>query len=139
MACFAEACIVSENRLTLLPEGLDPRFAPLFGCALTTAYGVVTNDVQIRPGDSVMVIGAGGVGLAIIQMAALLSAWHIVAIDPVEKKRAMAKEFGATGAFETIGGMGGLDAVIDTTGTPITRRPRRAPLCWWGCLITTIL
>jgi S-(hydroxymethyl)glutathione dehydrogenase / alcohol dehydrogenase len=117
MACFAEQCIVSENRLTLLPDGIDERVAPLFGCALTTAYGVVTRDADIKPGQSVLIFGAGGVGLAIVQMAALVSAYPIHVVDPVEAKRTEAAKRGADGLllFWT-DGTDKYDVVIDTTG-----------------------
>lgn len=116
MACFAEQCIVSENRLTLLPRGLDERVAPLFGCALTTAYGVVTRDADLKPGQSVLIFGAGGVGLAIVQMAALVSAYPITVVDPVETKWRAALERGAdaAGYFDLSSRI--YDCVIDTTG-----------------------
>lgn len=114
MACFAEQCIVSENRLTLLPDGVDEKVAPLFGCALTTAYGVVTRDADIKPGQSVLVFGCGGVGLAIVQMAALVSAHPITVSDPVDAKMAQALERGAT--FVGPPFVNDYDVVIDTTG-----------------------
>jgi S-(hydroxymethyl)glutathione dehydrogenase/alcohol dehydrogenase len=116
MACFAEQCVVSENRLTLLPEGIDERVAPLLGCALTTAYGVVTRDANIKPGESVLIFGAGGVGLAIVQMAALVNAHPIVAVDPMPSKDVWARSFGATDVFLSGCNRGRFDVVIDTTG-----------------------
>jgi Zn-dependent alcohol dehydrogenase len=119
MACFAEQCVVSENRLTRLPDGIDPRVAPLFGCALTTAYGVVTRDADVKPGESVLVFGAGGVGLAIIFMLARVSA-YIVVVDPADSKLDMAHDCGAhyvalsphlSGRVNRL-----YDVVIDTTG-----------------------
>jgi S-(hydroxymethyl)glutathione dehydrogenase / alcohol dehydrogenase len=114
MACFATECIVSENRLTLLPDGIDERVAPLFGCALTTAYGVVTRDADIKPGQSVLIYGAGGVGLAIVQMASLASAYPIHVIDPVKSKWQAAIERGAQVCVRQTGE--NYDVVIDTTG-----------------------
>jgi len=113
MACFSEQCIVSENRLTRLPDGIDERVAPLFGCALTTAYGVVTRDADLKPGQSVLIFGAGGVGLAIVQMAALVSAYPITVVDPVRSKLDAAYERGGTPAV-TADGL--YDVVVDTTG-----------------------
>ncbi len=118
MACFADQCIVSENRLTLLPAGfwMPIRVAPLFGCAYLTAYGVVVNDAKVKPGDQVMVVGCGGVGLAIIQMLKAVSA-EVYAVDPVEAKRGMADNCGADYTLEDMNvGGDGFDVVIDTTG-----------------------
>ncbi len=111
MACFADQCIVSENRLTLLPEGIDERVAPLFGCALTTAYGVVTRDAKIQPGESVLIFGAGGVGLAIVMMARLVNAYPIHVEDPVWEKVQAAWQRGAQKLLKSQ-----YDVVIDTTG-----------------------
>lgn len=120
MACFATECIVSENRLTICPHDLDPRFAPLFGCALTTAYGVVTRDAQVRLGETVCVIGAGGVGLACIQIASLAGAIGIDAIEPRQSKWKMAHACGATNVWFAEGNrwphVHGYDVIIETTG-----------------------
>lgn len=119
MACFAQHAVVSENRLTLLPEGIDERVAPLFGCALTTAYGVVTRDADLKPGQSVLIFGAGGVGLAIVQMAMLVNAHPIVAIDPVQAKIVAATRLGAEAypyVTDEMAASGCIDVVIDTTG-----------------------
>ncbi len=112
MACFADECIVSENRVTLLPEGIDHRVAPLFGCALTTAYGVVTRDANVKPGESVLVFGAGGVGLAIVQMADVAGA-QVFAVDPIFAKCLTASRWAKTSnaAPDQM-----FDVVIDTTG-----------------------
>ncbi len=115
MACFAEQCIVSENRLTPLPDRIDERVAPLFGCALTTAYGVITRDANVKPGESVLIFGAGGVGLAIVMMAKLVSA-HVVVVDPMVLKCAEAEKRGASAAFVSLKGSLLYDVVIDTTG-----------------------
>ena len=57
-----------------------PRFSRLFGCALTTAFGVVENNAKLKMGESVIVYGAGGIGLNIIQACSLNSAYPIVAV-----------------------------------------------------------
>lgn len=125
---FNEEAVVSENRLTPIPKDFDLRMAPLFGCAVTTAMGVINNDARVKIGQSVVVFGVGGVGLNIIQAAALVSANPIVAIDLIEEKLKMAKRFGATHGFNSkdnkdylaqirkIAGEKGADVVIDTTG-----------------------
>src|SRR5580692_5064821 len=72
---FNEYAIVSENRLTTIPADYDLRTAPLLGCAATTAVGIVNNDAKVKIGESVVVFGAGGVGLNVVQFAAMAGAY----------------------------------------------------------------
>lgn len=125
---FNDHAIVSENRLTVIPDDFDMKLAPLFGCAVTTAMGVINNDAQVKIGQSVVVFGVGGVGLNIIQSADMVSANPIIGIDLFDQKLDMAKRFGATHVFNSknvqdylvqirkIVGDKGADVVIDTTG-----------------------
>ena len=125
---FNKHAVVSENRLTVIPKEFDVRIAPLFGCAVTTAMGVVNNDAQIKIGQSVVIFGIGGVGLNIAQAAELVSAIPIIGIDLFDHKLETAKQFGVTHAFNSdkesnlkeeilkIVGDKGADVVIDTTG-----------------------
>ena len=91
---FNEQTVVSENRLTKIPDDFDMRIAPLFGCAVTTAFGVVNNDASIKVGQSLIVFGLGGVGLNIIQAASMVSANPIIGVDIKDNKVEMAKKFG---------------------------------------------
>ena len=59
---FNDEAIISENRLTKIPNNFDMKTATLFGCSVTTAFGVVNNDAQIKVGQSLVIIGLGGVG-----------------------------------------------------------------------------
>jgi S-(hydroxymethyl)glutathione dehydrogenase/alcohol dehydrogenase len=126
---FNDKAIVSENRLTVIPQDFDLSIAPLFGCAMTTALGVICNDANVKIGESVVVIGTGGVGLNIIQMAKLVSADSITAVDIHDDKLEMAKAFGASHGINSaknadnldaeirrITGAAGADVVIETTG-----------------------
>ncbi len=125
---FNEEAIISENRLTPIPKDFDLRLAPLFGCAVTTAMGVVNNDAHVKIGQSVVIFGVGGVGLNIVQAAAMVSANPIIAIDLFDEKLEMAKKFGATHCLNSKKtpdvaqwikqyiAKGGADVVIDTTG-----------------------
>ena len=125
---FNEYAVVSENRLTTIPSDFNLRLAPLFGCAVTTGFGVVNNDAQVKIGQSVVVFGAGGVGLCVIQAAAMVSAYPIIAVDVFDLKLQAAREFGATHVLNSrttenlartvcaIVGTSGSDVVIDTTG-----------------------
>jgi S-(hydroxymethyl)glutathione dehydrogenase/alcohol dehydrogenase len=126
---FNDEAIVSENRLTVIPPDFPLHLAPLFGCAVTTAVGVVNNDAQIKIGQSVVIFGVGGVGLNIAQAAQMVSANPIVGVDLLDSKLTMAREWGLTHAFNSrtegdalaakireIVGAGGADVVVDTTG-----------------------
>ncbi len=125
---FNEMAVVSENRLTTIPSDFDLRLAPLFGCAVTTAMGVINNDAQVKIGQSVVVYGVGGVGLNIAQAAHMVSAYPIVAVDLLDNKLDMARQFGATHTLNSrttpdledrireFVGTAGADVVIDTTG-----------------------
>ena len=125
---FNEYAVISENRLTSVPEDFDMKLAPLFGCAVTTAMGVVNNDAKIKIGQSVVVFGVGGVGLNIAQFANMVSAFPIIGIDIVDSKLEMASRFGATHCLNSLNnkniaaeikkivGADGADVVVDTTG-----------------------
>lgn len=127
---FNERAVVSENRLTKIPDDFDLRLAPLFGCAVTTAMGVINRDAGVQIGQSVVVFGVGGVGVNIVQSAALASAHPIIAVDVVDSKLDWARRFGATHTFNStstedlaqkirdIAGSQGADVVVDTTGRP---------------------
>ena len=99
---FNEQAVVSENRLTVIPKDFDMRIAPLFGCAVTTAFGVVNNDAQIKVGQSVVIFGIGGVGLNIAQAANMVSAHPIIGVDLLENKLKMGKKFGLTHTVDVL-------------------------------------
>lgn len=126
---FNEYAIVSENRVTAIPESSDLEVAALFGCAVTTGFGVVENNARVRIGESVVIYGAGGVGLNIVQAASLVSAYPIIAVDLHDGRLALAREMGAThlinaskeDAEKTIQNIilnHGPDCFIDNTGNP---------------------
>jgi len=125
---FNEYAVVSENRLTAIPKDFDLKLAPLFGCAVTTAMGVVNNDAHVKIGQSLVIFGVGGAGLSIVQAADMVSAHPIIAVDLNDSKLDMAKRFGATHCLNSkktpdlrtdireILDQDGADIVIDTTG-----------------------
>ncbi|MCX6239048.1 MAG: zinc-binding dehydrogenase [Bacteroidia bacterium] len=127
---FNDEAIISENRLTVIPKDFDLRLAPLFGCAVTTAVGVVNNDAQLKIGQSIVIFGIGGVGLNIAQAAQMVSANPIIGVDIVDSKIEMSKQWGVNFAFNStttpdlkeqilkLVGPGGADVVVDTTGRP---------------------
>ena len=125
---FNEYAIVSENRLTPIPGDTDIEIAALFGCAVTTGFGVVLNNAKLKIGESVVVFGSGGIGLSIVQAAALVTAHPIIAVDLHESRLGLARELGAThlinartaDARSAIRDLcpRGVDAFIDNTGLP---------------------
>ena len=126
---FNRHAVVSENRCTKVPASTDPEAAALFGCAVTTGFGVVENNARLRMGESVVVFGAGGIGLNIIQAAALVSALPIIAVDLHDSRLELASQLGATHIINSSKGdvaelinkaLAGqsLDVFIDNTGVP---------------------
>ena len=117
---LSEYSIVSENRVTSVPQDTPEELCALLGCGLTTALGVITNEAEIKLGESVLVIGSGGVGLNLIQGAKLVSAYPIVAADIIEDKRELCLAAGANffinTQIEQITDK--FDVIIDTTGIP---------------------
>src|SRR5580704_9533568 len=127
---FNRHAVVSENRMTVIPPNFDLKIAPLFGCAVTTAAGVVNNDAKLKIGESVAIFGVGGVGLNLVQFAQLAGGHPIVAVDLLDHKLEMARARGAThinnsakmkdteiaDAIREIVGKDGPDKVFETTG-----------------------
>lgn len=124
---FNEMAIASENRLTVIPADFDAEIGALMGCAVTTAFGVLNNDAGLAIGESIAIFGVGGVGLPMVQGAAMVSAFPIIAIDLSNEKLELAKELGAThvvnagdGDIEAaicgIVGKSGVDVAVDNTG-----------------------
>lgn len=126
---FNERAVVTENRLTAIPQDLDFEIAPLLADTLTTGFGIVNNDAGVRIGESVVIFGCGGIGLGVVLGARLAGAHPIVAVDLFDHKLAKAREVGAThtingstakvpDAIREIVGASGADVTIDGTGTP---------------------
>ncbi|NQD91932.1 Zn-dependent alcohol dehydrogenase [Pseudomonas sp. CrR25] len=129
-AAFAERALVHENQLAKVPEELPFPQACLLGCGTVTGAGAVINTAGVRPGDTVAVIGVGGVGLNAIAAAKLAGATRIIAIDLQPSKLELAKQFGATDVvdsskeepvakvIELTGG--GVDHAFEVVGLQIT-------------------
>ena len=126
---FNEYAIVSENRLTRVEKNLNLKTLALFGCAVTTGFGVIENNADVKIGESVVVYGSGGVGLNIIQAASLRNAYPIVAIDIFDNRLELAKKLGASHVINgskvnardeilAIAGDRKVDIFIDNTGKP---------------------
>lgn len=100
LSAFAELMLVHENACVAISKDMPLDRAALLGCAVVTGAGAIFNDSQVRPGETVAVIGAGGIGLAAINAAKIAGASRIVAIDPVPEKRDLALRMGATHAID---------------------------------------
>lgn len=93
---FAEAVTVHHSQLVPIPDTIPAESACLLSCGVITGVGAAINTAGIRPGQTAVVIGAGGVGLNAIQGARIAGAARIIAIDMSEEKLAIAHDFGAT-------------------------------------------
>jgi len=128
LTTFNQYAVVSENRLTAIPSDSDLEVAPLYGCAVTTGAGTIFNACKVTPGETVAVVGCGGVGLATINAAKIAGAGRIIAADPVPEKRALAMKLGATDTVDALANDaaasivemtgGGVDHAIEAVGRP---------------------
>lgn len=102
ISTFSQYAVVSENSLVKVPDDLPLETLCLLGCGVSTGIGSAANSAGVRPGDHVIVIGAGGVGMSAVQGASLSGAATIVAVDPVAFKRETAERLGATHSAATL-------------------------------------
>ena len=96
LSAFAEQILTHEHAVVAIRKDMPLDRAALIGCAVITGYGAVTRTAGLKPGETIAVIGCGGVGLSAINAAALAGAGRIIAIDTVPAKEALARSFGAT-------------------------------------------
>jgi S-(hydroxymethyl)glutathione dehydrogenase/alcohol dehydrogenase len=130
LASFAEQLLVHEHLLVKVRPDMPLDKAALIGCGVTTGMGAVINTAQVRPGETVAVLGCGGIGLNAVQAAALVGAGRVIAIDLHASKLAMAQTFGATDvvdassaepvlAVQELTG-GGVDHAFEAIGLKVT-------------------
>ena len=133
IGAFAEKTLVHEGQCTKVDSGADPAVVGLLGCGVMAGLGAAVNTGNVSRGDSVAVIGCGGVGDAAIMGARLAGAGTIIAIDRDPRKLEWARELGAThtvnaaerdtvAAVQELTGGFGADVVIDAVGRPETWR-----------------
>jgi NDMA-dependent alcohol dehydrogenase len=96
VSTFAEYSIVPQASLVTVPDYVPLERVCLFGCGFTTGFGAMTNPIHIRPGETVTIVGCGGLGLAAVQGAKMSGAGKIIVVDLHEEKLSMAKQMGAT-------------------------------------------
>jgi len=126
---FNHHAIVSENRLTKIPPEIDFEIASLLADTIITGFGIINNDARLKIGESVVIIGCGGIGLGVVLAAKLAGAYPIIAVDLQPHKLDKAREYGATHTIDSntcdfsqavreITGDRGADCIIDGTGHP---------------------
>jgi S-(hydroxymethyl)glutathione dehydrogenase/alcohol dehydrogenase len=138
---FTEATVVSESQAVVIDKDVPLAAASLIGCAVVTGTGAVLNRAKVAPGETVVVIGAGGIGQSVIQAARLAAAGRIVVIDANPGKEAVARDFGATDFI--VGGEqsvelvkellpNGVDHAFECVGHPALIRQAIDMLDWGG-------
>jgi S-(hydroxymethyl)glutathione dehydrogenase/alcohol dehydrogenase len=100
-ACFADRAVVASASAISLPTGLPLWQAALLGCGVLTGFGAVRNAADVQPGESVAVIGCGGVGLQVLAAARIAGASPLIAVDRDATKLELARERGATHIVES--------------------------------------
>ena len=93
---FNEYALVSENRIVPLPAGVPLDVGVLFGCAVPTGAGIITNDLRPAPGSSIAVFGLGGIGMSALMATMLFECAKVIAVDVSPDKLSLARSFGAT-------------------------------------------
>jgi len=99
---FQNLAVISENRVTSVPLDTDPEIGALLADTLTTGFGAVIRNAEVTIGESVVVIGVGGIGLGTVLGAKLAGAHPIIAVDVHDHKLAKATEYGATHAINSL-------------------------------------
>jgi S-(hydroxymethyl)glutathione dehydrogenase/alcohol dehydrogenase len=128
LSAYAEMMLVHEHACVAIHPDMPLPQASVIGCAVTTGAGTIFNACKVTPGETVAVIGCGGVGLATINAAKIAGAGRIIAADPIPEKRAMALKLGATDVVDALADdaaaqileltKGGVDHAIEAVGRP---------------------
>lgn len=126
LGAFAEQMLVHENACVKMPEEMPAEAGALLGCGVLTGAGAIFNTAAVRPGQAVVVIGCGGVGLSAINAAAIAGAGRVIAVDLQAEKEELARHFGATDfvsarGIEAVGLIreltrGGADFAVEAVG-----------------------
>jgi alcohol dehydrogenase/S-(hydroxymethyl)glutathione dehydrogenase/alcohol dehydrogenase len=102
LGTFAPYMTVHKDSVVKIDTDIPFETAAIMGCALPTGFGSATNVAEVQPGESVIIVGVGGIGMSALQGAVISGARHVIAIDPVEYKREQAIKFGATHVYPTM-------------------------------------
>jgi S-(hydroxymethyl)glutathione dehydrogenase / alcohol dehydrogenase len=131
ISCFAERCVVQAGSAVRVPAELPLWQAALLGCGVVTAVGAVRNAARVAVGETVCVVGCGGVGLQLVAAARLAGASSVIAVEPQPEKRALALARGATHALggdeDVVAAVraitpGGVDHAFEAVGSAATIR-----------------
>jgi Zn-dependent alcohol dehydrogenase len=130
-ATWAEYALASERVVVPMPKDMPTDVTAIIGCAVMTGAGAIVNTLQVKPGQSVAVFGAGGIGLCAVAASAIVDAYPIVVVDVSEEKLVFARRFGATHTVNARNGDpvkaiqdltdGGVDYAVDAVGLPETQ------------------
>jgi alcohol dehydrogenase len=115
VSAFADHAVVSRNSLVKVDPSVSFEHAALFGCAALTGVGAAVNTAQVRAGQTVAIVGLGGVGLTALLGALASGAERVVALDMLDDKLKVARDLGATDTFN-VGQEGVIEAVKEATG-----------------------
>ncbi len=115
LSAYAELMLVHEHACVAIDRDMPMDRAALLGCAVSTGAGAVFNVADVTPGETVCIVGCGGIGLAAVNAAKIAGAGKIIALDPVPEKRAMAEKLGATHS---------IDALADTAAEQVVEISR---------------
>jgi S-(hydroxymethyl)glutathione dehydrogenase / alcohol dehydrogenase len=128
LSAFAEMMLIHEHACVAINPDMPLDRAAVIGCAVTTGAGAIFNAAKLVPGETVCVVGCGGVGLATINAARIAGAGRIIAADPVPEKRALAQKLGATDTIDALDPdaakkivemtKGGVEHAIEAVGRP---------------------
>ncbi|MEU7246256.1 zinc-binding dehydrogenase [Streptomyces sparsogenes] len=126
VSAFSEHAVLAQESVVPIPQDIPFTVASMFGCAVLTGAGAVVNTAALRPGQSAVVYGLGGVGLSAVLGARAAGAHPVIAVDPVPEKRELALQLGATHAYapgeavEAIRALtsGGAELAVEAVGSP---------------------
>ncbi|MFC9758300.1 zinc-binding dehydrogenase [Streptomyces sp. NPDC056921] len=126
VSAFSEHAVLAQESVVPIPKDIPFTVASMFGCAVLTGAGAVINTAALRPGQSTVVYGLGGVGLSAVLGARAAGAYPVIAVDPVQEKRELALRLGATHAYAPDEALrqireltsGGAEAAVEAVGSP---------------------
>jgi len=147
ISAFSEMTIVSAHSVVKVDQELPPQVAAIFGCAVLTGVGAVINSCGLSPGQSIAILGLGGVGMAALLGARAAGAYPIIAVDILAHKLELAKELGANHVFHGdsegnfVAGIrsvteGGADFAVETVGNAQVLQRAYQATCRGGTTVT---